>query len=273
MPLEPFLSMYLNAESEKVKGFQEAKSLKKKPSGKSDCETKKQTSSGIPQALISRSIKDSRLIPQLIYAIEQYERFLMQLSKKSKVNLMRNVKLSTTRDFRINQATLVATLEQSAALSASSLSDIDDENSVDNQPVNSVHSVDDGMEREDANPEVDQHPHGDDDDDEEEEEEDVEEDVDGEEDESGNDENSEADGDNVEDDIDLAAEVLSAQHEDTENISSTQLSNSTSKSRTETPLLRRRVNPVSQRKTAMKRTLKSITNEIDMSAEAKIRRT
>ncbi|CAH8837874.1 unnamed protein product [Trichobilharzia szidati] len=157
-----------NAESEKVKGFQEAKSLKKKPSGKSDCETKKQTSSGIPQALISRSIKDSRLIPQLIYAIEQYERFLMQLSKKSKVNLMRNVKLSTSRDFRINQATLVATLEQSAApLSVSSLSDIDDdnddENNVDNQPVNSVHPVEDGTESEDANPEVDEHPHGDDD--------------------------------------------------------------------------------------------------------------
>ncbi|CAH8837877.1 unnamed protein product [Trichobilharzia szidati] len=230
----------------------------------------------------------------------------MQLSKKSKVNLMRNVKLSTSRDFRINQATLVATLEQSAAapLSVSSLSDIDgdddDENNVDNQPVNSVHPVEDGTESEDANPEVDEHPHGDvDDDDEEEEEEgeeeeDVEEEeaVDGEEeeeDESGEDESSEADSDVhnedgddsgndddggiVEDDIDPAALLLSAQNdEDIENMSSSTPSNSASKSRTETPLLLRRVNPVSQRNSAMKRTLKSITNEIDISAKAKIRR-
>ncbi|KAK4469098.1 hypothetical protein MN116_006685 [Schistosoma mekongi] len=112
-----------NSESEKVKGFQSNKNLKKSKE-KDDCESGKvKCTSGIPQSLISRSIKDSRLIPQLIYVIEQYERFLMQLSTKSKINLMRNVKLSTARDFRINQAKVAAHFEQSAAMSVSSLSD------------------------------------------------------------------------------------------------------------------------------------------------------
>lgn len=33
-----------------------------------------------------RAIKESKMIPNLIYAIEQYERYLIQLSKKSKVS-------------------------------------------------------------------------------------------------------------------------------------------------------------------------------------------
>ncbi|CAH8503247.1 unnamed protein product [Heterobilharzia americana] len=143
-----------NSESEKVKGFQESKGLKKKLNDKDQCESKKQTSaSGMPQALISRTIKDSRLIPQLIYAIEQYERFLMQLSKKSKINLMRNVKLSTSRDFRINQATLVAHLEQSAALSVSSLSESnttdeeEEEDNLSNEIVNFINPTDNTTDR------------------------------------------------------------------------------------------------------------------------------
>lgn len=60
-----------------------------------------------------RAIKESKMIPNLIYAIEQYERYLIQLSKKSKVtNLMEHFKLSTSRDFRINGATLEAALHE-----------------------------------------------------------------------------------------------------------------------------------------------------------------
>ena len=36
-----------------------------------------------PQAKVMKEVKS---IPNLIYAIEQYERYLIQLSKKSKVN-------------------------------------------------------------------------------------------------------------------------------------------------------------------------------------------
>lgn len=55
--------------------------------------------------------KESKFIPNLIFAIEQYERFLVLLAKKLNVNFMEYVKLSTSRDFRINPASLQAALE------------------------------------------------------------------------------------------------------------------------------------------------------------------
>ncbi|CAL8086485.1 unnamed protein product [Calicophoron daubneyi] len=136
-----FIAYIQHAESEKVKAIQDKKPLKKdaKNSGKKEASQsalKKDLSNGsLAPALISRSIKESRLIPQLIYAIEQYERFLMQLSKRSKVNLMRNVKLAVSRDFRINQATVIAQQERCAALSVSSDSEDDGSDEANNQPV------------------------------------------------------------------------------------------------------------------------------------------
>ncbi|TGZ60817.1 hypothetical protein CRM22_008314 [Opisthorchis felineus] len=133
-----FISYIQHAESEKLKGIQDKQPMKKtgkngQKSGASSKKTSELTS--IPQTVMSRSIKDSRVIPQLVFSIEQYERFLMQLSKLSKVNLMRNVKLAVSRDFRINTATVAAQLERSALLSPSSDSDVDvqDENV---EPVN-----------------------------------------------------------------------------------------------------------------------------------------
>ncbi|XP_031554270.1 Fanconi anemia group I protein-like [Actinia tenebrosa] len=58
----------------------------------------------------AKVMKEMKSIPNLIYAIEQYEKFLIQLSKKSKINLMEHFKRSTARDFRINGATLEAAL-------------------------------------------------------------------------------------------------------------------------------------------------------------------
>uniref|UniRef100_A0A8C4MA87 FA complementation group I n=1 Tax=Equus asinus asinus TaxID=83772 RepID=A0A8C4MA87_EQUAS len=46
-------------------------------------------------------LRETKPIPNLIFAIEQYEKFLIHLSKKSKVNLMQHMKLSTSRDFKI----------------------------------------------------------------------------------------------------------------------------------------------------------------------------
>lgn len=51
--------------------------------------------------LTARAMKESKLIPLLIYAVEQYENNLIALSRKCNVNLMHGMKLSTTRDFRI----------------------------------------------------------------------------------------------------------------------------------------------------------------------------
>lgn len=95
----------------------------------------------------AKLLRDTKAIPNLIFSIEQYEKFLILLSKKSKVclnhrpsthtslkrfnaarvacstsvtvrvfccqvNLMQYMKLSTSRDFRINTATLEAALQE-----------------------------------------------------------------------------------------------------------------------------------------------------------------
>ncbi|OZJ04599.1 hypothetical protein BZG36_02784, partial [Bifiguratus adelaidae] len=61
---------------------------------------RKQGSSGGNKAK-AKIIRESKMIPALIFTVEQYERFLLQLSKKSKVNLMKYTKRSTARDFKI----------------------------------------------------------------------------------------------------------------------------------------------------------------------------
>ncbi|XP_040072768.2 Fanconi anemia group I protein isoform X2 [Ixodes scapularis] len=72
---------------------------------------KKQRRNEIQKAVVAKELS---IIPSLIYAIEQHERLLIQLVKKSKVNLMEGAKMSTARDFRINSATVQALLEESA---------------------------------------------------------------------------------------------------------------------------------------------------------------
>ncbi|KAG0380276.1 hypothetical protein BGX24_009287 [Mortierella sp. AD032] len=49
----------------------------------------------------AKILRESKLIPMLIYGVEQYERYVIQLSKKSKVNLTQFMRRSTARDFRI----------------------------------------------------------------------------------------------------------------------------------------------------------------------------
>uniref|UniRef100_A0A8C0EJ96 FA complementation group I n=1 Tax=Bubo bubo TaxID=30461 RepID=A0A8C0EJ96_BUBBB len=63
----------------------------------------------VPKAKV---LRDTKPIPNLIFAIEQYEKFLIHLSKKSKVNLMQYMKLSTSRDFRINASMLDNALQE-----------------------------------------------------------------------------------------------------------------------------------------------------------------
>ncbi|XP_040824472.1 Fanconi anemia group I protein-like isoform X3 [Ochotona curzoniae] len=61
---------------------------------------KKKKTAAVSTAM-ARVLRETKPIPNLIFAIEQYEKFLIQLSKKSKVNLMQHMKLSTSRDFKI----------------------------------------------------------------------------------------------------------------------------------------------------------------------------
>ncbi|CAB3981776.1 Fanconi anemia group I -like [Paramuricea clavata] len=62
-----------------------------------------------------RVLKELKSVPNLIYAVEQYERYLIQLTKKSKINFMEHFKRSTSRDFRINCATLDAALREESS--------------------------------------------------------------------------------------------------------------------------------------------------------------
>ncbi|KAJ9699622.1 hypothetical protein PVL29_005473 [Vitis rotundifolia] len=53
------------------------------------------------RGLLSKIKRENRCIPDLIFQIEDYEKYLIQLSKATKVNLLRHAKRSTSRDFKI----------------------------------------------------------------------------------------------------------------------------------------------------------------------------
>ena len=58
--------------------------------------------------------KQAKLVPELIYTIEQYEATLIQVNKKTKgnVNLTMFIKRSTARDFRIDGEKLSRKMER-----------------------------------------------------------------------------------------------------------------------------------------------------------------
>ncbi|XP_060197754.1 uncharacterized protein LOC132626781 isoform X1 [Lycium barbarum] len=53
------------------------------------------------KALVNKIKRENRCIPDLIYQIEDYEKYLIQISKATKINLLRHAKRSTSRDFKI----------------------------------------------------------------------------------------------------------------------------------------------------------------------------
>ncbi|GAB1597248.1 Hypothetical predicted protein [Argonauta hians] len=75
---------------------------------------KEKKTSSTSKPLASSIVKQGKVMPKLIFAIESYEKFLVQLEKKSKVNLMEHVKPSVARDFRINDAVVTAVLKESS---------------------------------------------------------------------------------------------------------------------------------------------------------------
>ncbi|VDD79338.1 unnamed protein product [Mesocestoides corti] len=81
----------------------------KKP--KLDGTVSKPKKQGPSKILISRNMKDAKLIPQLTFAVELYESLLAKLSRKAKAPLIDNVRIGFSRDFRINQASALARLE------------------------------------------------------------------------------------------------------------------------------------------------------------------
>ncbi|KAL5785187.1 hypothetical protein ACOSQ2_007579 [Xanthoceras sorbifolium] len=53
------------------------------------------------KGIINKIKRENKCIPDLIFHIEDYEKYLIQLSKTSKINLLRHAKRSTSRDFKI----------------------------------------------------------------------------------------------------------------------------------------------------------------------------
>ncbi|CAH2044672.1 unnamed protein product [Thlaspi arvense] len=53
------------------------------------------------KGIINKIKQENKCIPDLIFQIEDYERYLIQLSKVTKFNLLRHAKRSTARDFKI----------------------------------------------------------------------------------------------------------------------------------------------------------------------------
>uniref|UniRef100_A0A6J0SLZ0 Fanconi anemia group I protein n=1 Tax=Pogona vitticeps TaxID=103695 RepID=A0A6J0SLZ0_9SAUR len=89
---------------------------------------KKEKAAAEVSTVMAKVLRETKPIPNLIFAIEQYENFLIHLSKKSKVNLMQYMKLSTSRDFRINVSTLESALQERNAEDAEN--DPDNEQSI-----------------------------------------------------------------------------------------------------------------------------------------------
>ncbi|KAJ7311092.1 hypothetical protein JRQ81_006691 [Phrynocephalus forsythii] len=84
---------------------------------------KKEKATAEVSTVMAKVLRETKPIPNLIFAVEQYENFLIHLSKKSKVNLMQYMKLSTSRDFRINVSTLESALQERDAEDAENVPD------------------------------------------------------------------------------------------------------------------------------------------------------
>ncbi|CAI9771072.1 unnamed protein product [Fraxinus pennsylvanica] len=60
-----------------------------------------QQESNKTRGLVNKIKRENRCIPDLIFQIEDYEKYLIRLSKITKINLLRHAKRSTSRDFKI----------------------------------------------------------------------------------------------------------------------------------------------------------------------------
>ncbi|KAL3505710.1 hypothetical protein ACH5RR_031092 [Cinchona calisaya] len=62
---------------------------------------KNQQESSDNKGMVNKIKRENKCIPDLIFQIEDYEKYLIKLSKATKVNLLRHAKRSTSRDFKI----------------------------------------------------------------------------------------------------------------------------------------------------------------------------
>ncbi|KAL2229745.1 UNVERIFIED_CONTAM: Fanconi anemia group I protein [Sesamum indicum] len=101
---------------------------------------KNQQESNKPRRIVNKIKRENKCIPDLIFQIEDYEKYLIQLSKTTKVNLLRHAKRSTSRDFKILEPSEDTLEEQNPTEEA----DCDNLNAIENK--SSEESGDEGEE-------------------------------------------------------------------------------------------------------------------------------
>lgn len=79
------------------------------------------------RGIVSKIKRENRCIPDLIFQIEDYEKYLIQLSKATKINLLRHAKRSTSRDFKILDPKDFTREEEDAAGRTNNENDDDDD--------------------------------------------------------------------------------------------------------------------------------------------------
>lgn len=80
----------------------------------SDDESTQKKKSANPNVLKTKILRETRLIPKLVYEMEQFGRNVIALSNKTKIDLSKYVGLGTSRDFRIKAPELKQALEKDA---------------------------------------------------------------------------------------------------------------------------------------------------------------
>ncbi|KAL5112379.1 Fanconi anemia group I protein [Taenia crassiceps] len=132
--------------------------IKPAKKAKIDCTFTKQQNQAPSRLTISRNLKDAKLIPQLIFTVEQYESLLSKLSKRSKISLIDSICMGLSRDFRINQAFALASLEAEAEVDIEADMELSSLSEVEKQPAreseDSVATDSEGYDDGDSNNEV-----------------------------------------------------------------------------------------------------------------------
>lgn len=104
-----------------------------------------------PQAERAKVLRETRLIPKVILAIENFNKHIILLSKKAKTNdrLANYLHFGAVRDFNIKSGDLMAVIERTYShssqieVSDSNLENVDDEDEEGEQQVESVANDDD----------------------------------------------------------------------------------------------------------------------------------
>lgn len=70
---------------------------------------------GRKQSAVAKSLRDTKLLPKLVFRMENFYKFVVLLGKKTKNDLAKQLHIGSVRDFRINSRALQEALNRSIA--------------------------------------------------------------------------------------------------------------------------------------------------------------